>query len=150
MQSGARWDAGVGWRAELEPLRVVVQRLVGALRPEEVWLFGSRAEGRAREGSDFDLLAVLPDGASEQELDPIAAWMHVRGLGVPVDVIPCTRSEFDEEKTELDTLPRAAYEKGLCIYMSSESARRMAQVVSVPDGGLVAGIRSSATPSRRR
>jgi HEPN domain-containing protein/predicted nucleotidyltransferase len=118
--SEAQWDAGAGWRPEVERLRSVVHRLVRALRPEEIWLFGSRAEGRAREGSDFDLLTVLPDDATEEQLDPIAAWQHVRGLGVPVDVIPCTRSEFEDEKAEIDTLPRAAYERGLCIFMSSE------------------------------
>jgi predicted nucleotidyltransferase len=50
-------------------------------------LFGSRAENRARPTSDFDLLAVLPDGTPEAELDSVRAWSIVRGLGVPVDVV---------------------------------------------------------------
>lgn len=104
---------------DLEPLRPVLARLVRALAPEEIWLFGSRAESRAREHSDYDLLAVLPDGTPPEVLDPIAAWQIVRGLGVPVDVVPCTRSEFEEEKDEIDTLARAAYQKGICIFMST-------------------------------
>jgi predicted nucleotidyltransferase len=101
---------------ELERLRPVLDRLVAQLRPEEIWLFGSRAENRARAKSDYDLLAVLPDGTPEAELDPIRAWSFVRGLGVPVDVVPCTRSEFDEEKHEIDTLPRAAFLRGIRLY----------------------------------
>jgi uncharacterized protein len=93
---------------DLAPLEPVMRRLVAELDPEEVWLFGSRAEGRAREHSDYDLLAVLPDDTPEARLDPIGAWQLVRGTGVPVDVVPCTRREFEEEKDEIDSLPRAA------------------------------------------
>ena len=92
--------------ADLDVLRPVLERLVALLHPEEVWLFGSRAENRARSNSDYDLLAVMPDGASDEELDPIRAWSLARGLGVPIDVVPCTRSEFEEEKHEIDTLAR--------------------------------------------
>lgn len=102
--------------AELERLRPVLERLVAALRPEEIWLFGSRAENRARPKSDYDLLAVLPDDTPEAELDPIRAWSLVRGLGVPVDIMPCTRSEFEEEKHEIDTLARAAFLRGTRLY----------------------------------
>lgn len=101
---------------DLDLLRPVLERLVALLRPEEVWLFGSRAESRARPSSDYDLLAVMPDGTSEEELDPIRAWSLVRGLGVPVDVVPCTRSEFEEEKHEIDTLARAAFVRGVRLY----------------------------------
>lgn len=100
----------------LERLGPVIERLVARLAPEEIWLFGSWAEGRARPDSDFDLLAVMPDGTTEAELDPVQAWLIVRGMGVPIDVVPCTRSEFEEEKHEIDTLARAAFSKGIRIY----------------------------------
>jgi len=102
--------------AELERLRPALERIVERLHPEEIWLFGSRAENRAHPKSDFDLLAVLPDGTPEPELDPIRAWSIVRGLGVPIDLIPCTRSEFEEEKHEIDTLARAAFLRGIRLY----------------------------------
>ncbi len=94
----------------------LIQRIVGELAPEEIWLFGSRAEGRARPDSDYDLLAVLPDHASEALLNPLNTWKLVVGLGVAADIIPCTRSDFEEEKHELDTLARAAYLRGSRIY----------------------------------
>ena len=101
---------------ELLRLRPVLERLIAHLKPEEVWLFGSRAEQRSRHDSDYDLLAVVPDGTPEADLDPVRAWSLVRGLGVPVDIVPCTRSEFEEEKHEIDTLPRAAFLRGIRIY----------------------------------
>jgi uncharacterized protein len=98
-------------------LRTILERLVKKLRPEEIWLFGSRAEGRAHAGSDWDLLVVVPDGTDPALLDTVAAWNLLRGLNIPVDVVPCTRSEFEEEKHEVDTLPRAAWTRGTRIYL---------------------------------
>lgn len=47
---------------DLEPIAMLIRRIVERLDPEEIWLFGSRAEGRGRPDSDYDLLAVLGDG----------------------------------------------------------------------------------------
>lgn len=98
-------------------LKPVLERLVKKMSPEEIWLFGSRAEGRAHAGSDWDLLVVMPDGTDPGLLDPVAAWELLRGLNVPVDVVPCTRSEFEEEKLEVDTLPQAAWTRGARLYV---------------------------------
>lgn len=94
----------------------IIARIVERLRPEAIWLFGSRAEGRARPDSDYDLLVVVPDGAPEADLNPVDAYEITRGLGLPVDLIPCPRSVFEEEKTELNTLARAAFMRGRLLY----------------------------------
>jgi predicted nucleotidyltransferase len=48
-----------------ERLRRLVETIVNALHPEEIWLFGSRAHGEAREDSDYDsdydLFVVVSD-----------------------------------------------------------------------------------------
>jgi hypothetical protein len=59
---------------DLRPIAPLVERIVARLTPEEIWLFGSRAEGRARPDGDYDLLAVLSDDAPESALDLIKAW----------------------------------------------------------------------------
>src|ERR1043165_6586667 len=99
-----------------EPLERVVRHVVEAMHPLEVWLFGSRAENRARPTSDYDLLVVIPDGTPEPELDPVRAWRLGGDVQVTADIIPCTRSEFDEEKHEIDSLPRAAVLRGRKLY----------------------------------
>ncbi len=103
-------------------LAPLLARIVATLKPEEIWLFGSRAEGRARPNSDYDLLAVVPDGTPEGDLDPVAAWWLTCGLGIPADIIPCTRSEFEQEIHEVDSLPRAAVLRGKRIYERSSSS----------------------------
>src|SRR5437667_2809324 len=87
-------------------LQRLIDRVVDQMHPDAIWLIGSRAEGRARIDSDYDLLVVMPDGTPESALDPVKAWEVTRGLGIPADVIPCTHLEFEEEKTEVNSLPR--------------------------------------------
>lgn len=97
-------------------LERLVRHVVEVMDPLEVWLFGSRAEGRARPTSDYDLLVVMPDGTPEPELDPVHAWRLGWEVRVTADIIPCTRAEFDEEKHEIDSLPRAATLHGRKVY----------------------------------
>jgi predicted nucleotidyltransferase len=98
------------------PLERLVRYVVEAMHPLEVWLFGSRAENRAMPTSDYDLLVVMPDGTPEFELDPVHAWHLGWEARVTADIVPCTRTEFDQEKDELDSLPRAAMLCGRKIY----------------------------------
>ncbi len=97
-------------------LQRLIDRVVDRMHPEAIWLIGSRAEGRARLDSDYDLLVVMPDGTPENALDPVKAWEVTRGLGIPADVIPCTRLEFEEEKNEVNSLPRIAVMRGSLVY----------------------------------
>jgi predicted nucleotidyltransferase len=107
---------GSGFKEGTDLPGTVLARIVERMDPLAIWLFGGRALGRARADSDYDLLAVMPDGTSEDVLDPVKAWAVTRGLGVPVDLVPCTLSVFDEEKNEIDTLARAAFLHGKLIY----------------------------------
>jgi len=104
----------------LEPSEAALDRLVRhiveVMHPLQIWLFGSRAEGRARPTSDYDLLVVMPDGTPESELDPVQAWRLGWEVRVTADIIPCTSSEFEEEKHEIDSLPRAATLRGRKLY----------------------------------
>ena len=90
--------------------------LVEELRPLQVWLFGSRAEGRARPDSDYDVLVVLPDDAPAADFDDRRVWRLGDRAGVVADIVPCTKSEFDGEKDLVDTLPRAASLRGRLLY----------------------------------
>lgn len=101
--------------------------IVDALDPIEIWLFGSRAEGRARPTSDYDLLVVLPDGVPEEAFDVMNAYWLTDRAGVTADIIPLTMSEFNDDKDGLDTLARAAWLRGKCLYERPGSHRRLPQ-----------------------
>lgn len=63
-------------------------RLASRLRPQMIWLFGSRARGNAGHDSDFDLLVVLPDGLPESAYSHKAVAESLIACGLSYDVVP--------------------------------------------------------------
>ena len=103
-QSGRLANAPVPNRgvfaSEDEALAGVVERLVEALNPEEIWLFGSRAVGRHAPDSDFDLLVVTKTADGDDGFDYEHVYAPLRGLGVGCEVIPCRADEFALERED--------------------------------------------------
>jgi uncharacterized protein len=88
--------------SEQEALDALVSRLVAALDPQMIWLFGSRARGDARPDSDFDLLVVAkPDGSFGSD-DYDTVYAPVMGSWIGADVVPCALPDY-EEALELNT-----------------------------------------------
>jgi predicted nucleotidyltransferase len=78
-----------------------LDRLLFAIReqldPIDVWLFGSRATGRCRPDSDWDLLVVLPDDAEPDIVDdPVVVWRISSETDVPSTVLAARQSELAE------------------------------------------------------
>ena len=90
--------------SEEEALMEVVTRLVRGLDPDEVWLFGSRAERRNAPDSDFDLFVVTKVSDGDAGFDYNAVYAPIRGLGVGCDVVPCRTDEFEEERNDPTSL----------------------------------------------
>lgn len=72
-----------------------MDRLVAAWNPRQIWLFGSRAEGRARPDSDFDLAVVFDDSDVDRVEDLDSVYTPLLGLGIGCDVIALRKSEFE-------------------------------------------------------
>jgi predicted nucleotidyltransferase len=112
-----RAGAGVGpFKSEEAALGFLRDRLVFALRPDAVWLFGSRARGQARPDSDFDLLVVLPDGRDLESYSHEAVARPVVACGLPYDIVPASWSEIMEGMRQPGSLAREAIEGGRLIY----------------------------------
>lgn len=101
-----------------ERLARLLDDVVRTQHPLAVFLFGSRAEGRAQPTSDYDLLVVLPDDASDEALDAGHAYESVIRASVPGDVIPTTRELFLACRDEPSTLEGAVHERGVLLYGS--------------------------------
>ncbi|MFI4988690.1 MAG: nucleotidyltransferase domain-containing protein [Alphaproteobacteria bacterium] len=97
-------------------LRVLVERIVGAFRPHAVYLFGSRAEGRGGDDSDWDLLVVVPDDTPPEKLTVVAGYAAIRGSGIAADVIPTRQSRFEALKRQVGSLSYAAWHRGRLVY----------------------------------
>jgi predicted nucleotidyltransferase len=97
----------------------MIARIVDVPRPEQLWLFGSRARGEARPDSDWDFMAVLPDNAPEQDLEMASVWKRLRDLRLQrVELFTMTRSEFEAWKGSLGTLAEIVASTGVLVHGS--------------------------------
>jgi predicted nucleotidyltransferase len=76
-------------------LAEIVRRLIAAYAPERIYLFGSRARGDSGPDSDYDLMLVVPDSASEEQQRSAMAYDKLWGTQAPVDVVVWTHSHFE-------------------------------------------------------
>ncbi|MBI4967303.1 MAG: nucleotidyltransferase domain-containing protein [Rhodospirillales bacterium] len=97
-------------------LERLLDRVVTAMRPEAVYLFGSHARGEADRNSDYDLLVIVPDDCSRERRSLTTAATLPRDPGVPADVIPCRRSVFERRRHQVGTLCHRATREGRLIY----------------------------------
>lgn len=99
-----------------QALDEVVHRLVKALDPVAIYLFGSRARGDARPDSDFDLMVVTRPEDGEAGYDYGRAYAPLVGRGIACDVLPVPAPDFDEDKDDPTSLCFQAAHCGRKVY----------------------------------
>ena len=91
------------------------ERIVGQFEPSRVVLFGSHARGTASEGSDVDLLVVMPEAPDKRR----AAVEMRRALGdLPVskDILVTTPDEIARRGHVAGSVLRTALREGTTLY----------------------------------
>jgi uncharacterized protein len=99
-----------------QALDEVVHRLVEALNPVVIYLFGSRARGAARPDSDFDLIVVTRPEDGEAGYDYARAYAPLIGRGIACDVLPVPAPDFLEDKDDPTSLCFEAAHHGTKVY----------------------------------
>jgi uncharacterized protein len=104
--------------SEQEALDALVSRLVAALDPQKIWLFGCRAMGDARSDCDFDLLVVAKPGSAgwSEDYDKVYAPTIVSGIGT--DVVPCGMEVYEASLELKTSFARRIVDEGRMIYVS--------------------------------
>ncbi len=101
---------------QAEALDKAVARIVDVMKPEAIYLFGSRARGDARSGSDYDFLVVVSDDAPSERRSLAATTRVPRDPGVALDIVPCRRSVFERKRHHIGTLSYLAAHEGRLVY----------------------------------
>ena len=85
LHGGQELDQGI--------LDELVRRVVAAVRPRRIILFGSGARGELGPNSDLDLLVVMPDGIHRRRTGQVV-YQSLGGLGFAKDVVVVTESDI--------------------------------------------------------
>jgi predicted nucleotidyltransferase len=99
----------------------IVRRIVEALQPEAIYLYGSHAYGTPHRDSDVDLLIVVPSSSLPSHRRAVAVYRALRGLVVPVEAKVVTRQEFEHRTGWLSSIERVVCEKGKLLYEARHS-----------------------------
>ena len=102
-----------------QAIAAITDRLVEYYRPERIYLFGSAARGEAGPDSDLDFCVVVPDDAPAELLRDGGIYSVLRGMGVPKDIVPWRRSDFEARAAHVRTsLPATIVREGKLLYES--------------------------------
>jgi len=93
----------------------IVQRIVAAAQPYKVILFGSRARGEARLGSDLDIL-VIQDSDEPRYRRSAPLYAALANLPVEVEVVVYTPAEMEEWAGVRQALVTTALREGRVLY----------------------------------
>ena len=96
-------------------LQEIVRRLVRAVDPDRIVLFGSRARGDAGPDSDLDLL-IVKESHELRHRRAIPAYNALIGLGIPTDIICRTPAEIEEWSRVPNHVVTRAIREGKVLY----------------------------------
>lgn len=94
-------------------LRGMVDLCKSDLDAVEIWLFGSRARGDDRPGSDYDVLAVISDSAPRGCDSVNNVWKVKRASGLLADLLTVRAGEFAESLSTINTISHAVASEGV-------------------------------------
>jgi predicted nucleotidyltransferase len=93
----------------------LVQKIVEAIHPLKIILFGSYARGKANPESDIDVLVVMPEGVHCRRTAQLL-YRQIRGLGVPFDILVTTPGTLEKHKDNIGLIYRTVLKEGREIY----------------------------------
>ena len=96
-------------------LRDIVRRLVAAIDPDRIILFGSRARGDAKPDSDVDLLLIKASNEPPHRR-VIKAYRALMGIGIPKDILWRTPEEIANWAAVPTYVTTAALREGRLLY----------------------------------
>jgi predicted nucleotidyltransferase len=98
-----------------ERTKEIVDRIVEAVHPHRIYLFGSRAKGTAREDSDIDLLIIADmEGPRHKRSLSIHRLFPMRDFGM--DVFVFKLEEFERQKVLANSISSIVSKEGKIIY----------------------------------
>ena len=99
-----------------ELLRKIVRRIVSAVDPEKIILFGSHAYGEPKKGSDLDILVVVQDNVKSCREIASEVYGALCGILIPKDIVVVRKKDIEEWKNVSQAFITKIAKKGRVIY----------------------------------
>lgn len=93
----------------------IVRRIVDAIHPQRIILFGSRARGDARPDSDLDLL-VIADSSEPRYRRAAPLYGALSDILIPMDILVYTPQEVEEWSGVRQAFVTTAVREGKVLY----------------------------------
>ena len=101
----------------------LVRRIVEAVHPRRIVLFGSAGRGEMGSNSDLDVLVIMPDGTHRRKASQ-EIYRHMWGFGFAKDIVVVTESDVQEYSANPYMIIKNALEEGRELYHATESPVR--------------------------
>jgi uncharacterized protein len=111
-------------RIDADLLKEIVSKIVDAVQPNRIILFGSHASGEANSSSDLDIL-VIADSKVPRYKRSIPIYMALSGLMIPKDIVVYTQQEIDEWEDVPQAFITTAISSGKIIYEKNQDRSRL-------------------------
>jgi predicted nucleotidyltransferase len=104
---------------QLDPRIVddLVNRIVKAVHPLKIVMFGSAAQGKMNADSDIDVLVVMPDGTHCLSTTHYL-YKQMRGFSLPVDILVATPGTLERHRHTTGLVYRTVLAEGKEIYVA--------------------------------
>jgi predicted nucleotidyltransferase len=98
-------------------IQEIVRQIVGAFHPRRIILFGSRANGKTRAGSDVDLLVEMEAFADEPRWKRRIRVDEIFGLRWwPMDILVYSPEELAQQRGSLASIVSTVEKEGRVLY----------------------------------
>lgn len=95
------------------------EQLIAAVSPEKIYVFGSSAQGRMTDHSDFDFLIIMPSNAAIIEGQKNLRTFYPLSQ-YPVDLVWATQARFETIK-DIGGVCFVAVREGRCLYSKNST-----------------------------
>ncbi len=102
---------------DAETIDELLQRIVPAVHPSRVLLFGSAAREQMGPDSDIDVLVVVPDGTHCLKTTQYL-YQQLLGFSWPVDILVATSAMLERHKYNLGLIYHRILAEGKEIYVA--------------------------------
>ena len=97
-------------------LEEITRRLAAEFQPERVILFGSHAWGSPTDGSDVDLMVIVPGSDEKPVRRAVRARRGILAVDTPMDILVKTHQEFERYRHVKASLEHLISERGKVLY----------------------------------